>query len=90
MGDLSKTCSFVVSPETRKDFVQGRPEKLMVPGFYQGGLIYAVARAEEVENHVPACFIILAPGEPETYGMGAPEHFEMNCSCFGRSTDTAE
>lgn len=38
-GDPAKTCSSVVSSETRKDFVQDRPEELMVSVFYQGGLI---------------------------------------------------
>lgn len=62
----------------------------MVSEFYQDGLIYAVARAEEVEDRVPACFIILAPGEPETRAVCAPERMEMNCPCFGRSTGTEE
>lgn len=37
VGDPSKMRFAVVSPETRKDFVQGRSEALMVPGFTKVG-----------------------------------------------------
>lgn len=86
-GHSSKTCASVVLPEIRKDFVQGKPEKLLVPGFYQGGLILTVARAEEGGEPYASELHYSSPRWTRN-SMCAPEHMEMNRSRFGRSTAT--